>query len=360
MKYRHLIPLIGIVTTIYSCSQNQAAERHAYAESAANYPLATTMRADMKQTISLPAQLAAYEQVSIFPKVNGYVKDVLVDIGSHVHQGQVLMTLEAPEVLQESLQAKEKYMHSKSDYNIDKENYLRLKVASKTAGAISPMDLATARAKMVSDSSLSNAEKANWQAEQSMMDYLTVKAPFDGVITQRNTHPGDLVSAEAKDSAPMLELKQIEHLRLEVDVPESIAAGLKLNDEVSFYLSAFPGQKMTAKIARKADDVNIQYRTERVEMDVWNKNESLSPGMYADVMIQADGNPNALIVPKSAVVTSTDKKYVIAVRNGRAAKISVTTGIENNNKIEVSGDLQPDEKVIATANDEIIDGSKIN
>jgi membrane fusion protein (multidrug efflux system) len=351
---------MGIATTIYSCSQNQAPEKHAFSENTVNYPLAVASKANMEQTISLPAQLAAYEQVSIFPKVNGYVKNVLVDIGSHVRQGQVLMTLEAPEVLQQSLQAREKYMRSKSDYEIDKENYLRLKTASKTAGAISPMDLATARAKMVSDSSLSNAEKANWQAEQSMMDYLTVRAPFDGVITQRNTHPGDLVSAEGKDNKPLLELKQIEHLRLEVDVPESIAAGLKTNDKVSFYLSAYPGKQMTAKIARKADDVNLQYRTERIEMDVWNKDESLTPGMYADVMLQAAGNPNALIVPKSAVVTSTDKKYVVAVRSGHAVKISVTTGIENNNKIEVSGDLKPDEKVIASANDEITDGSKIN
>jgi membrane fusion protein (multidrug efflux system) len=351
--------ITGILAALYGCSDNQASDRTASAVIALHYQLAIAKTADIEQTVSLPAQLAAYEQVSIFPKVNGYVKSVAVDIGSHVTEGQVLLTLEAPEIQEQSLQAKEKYLRSKSDYSIDRENYLRLKVASKTAGAISPMDLATSKAKMLSDSSLSNAENDNWQAAEEMTNYLTVRAPFSGVITLRNTHPGDLVSAESKDNVPMLELKQIQHLRLEVDVPESIAARLKQGDTVNFYLSAFPGQKMVAKIARKADDVNVQYRTERIEMDVWNSKETLSPGMYADVMLEAKGNPGDLIVPKSAVVASTDRKYLVAVRNGKAVKIDVTTGIENNDQTEVSGDLKPGEQVIAKANDEIVEGQPV-
>ncbi|WCT14347.1 efflux RND transporter periplasmic adaptor subunit [Mucilaginibacter jinjuensis] len=354
MQLKNIIIAIT-ATALYGCSEHKPAETKATADAPPHYQLVTVQKAGMEQTVKLPAQLAAYEEVSIFPKVNGYVKSVLVDIGSHVSKGQLLMTLEAPEVQQAVLQAKEKYARAKADYTLNKENYYRLKVAAKTAGAIAPMDLATAKSRMEADSALANSEKANWQIQQSLMDYLHVTAPFDGIITERNTHPGALVSAEAKDK-PLLELKQVSHLRLQVDIPEGLSVTLKDKDAVNFYLSALPGRKMTANVSRKAGNVNIQYRSERVELDVPNKNGSLSPGMYADVILQSKASSNALIVPKSAVVTSTERKYVIAIRNGKTVKVDVSTGIENANKIEIIGDLKSGEQVIAIATEEIEDG----
>lgn len=349
-----------MAVVLYGCSNPKPAENKVSATLPTHYQLAAVQKADMEQIVKLPAQLAAYQEVSIFPKVNGYVKNVSVDIGSHVSKGQLLLSLEAPEILQATLQAKEKYERAKSDFMLNKENYYRLKVASGTAGAISPMDLATAKSRMQSDSALSNAEKANWQMQQETMAYMNVTAPFSGIITDRNAHPGALVSAEARDSKPMLELKQVDHLRLQVDIPENIATNLKVKDQLNFYLSAIPGKKMTATISRKAGNENIQYRTERVELDVPNKDGVLNPGMYADVLLTAKGNVNALIVPKSAVVTSTERKYVIVVRNDKTVKVDVSTGIESNNNIEISGDLKTDDKVIANANDEIEEGIKVN
>ena len=306
----------------------------------------------MTTIIKLPAQLAAYEEVSIFPKVNGYVKTVLVDIGSKVSQGSLLMVLEAPELEQASSQAKEKYARSKADFSIDKEHYQRLLEASATAGAISPLDLSTVKAKMDADSSLSNAEKSNWQMQQTMLGYLKVTAPFTGVITERNVNPGALVSAAEKDK-PMLELKQVTHLRLQVDIPEDITASLKGKDTVSFYTSAFPGKKMIGYISRRSDNVNAQYRSERMEIDVQNEDGSLAPGMYADVVLSSKGNANALSVPKSAVVTSTERKYVLVVKDGKTTKVDVSTGNASIDKIEVYGALQAGDKVIVNASDEI-------
>ena len=108
------------------------------------------------------------------------------------------MDLEAPELEQASIQAKEKYARAVSDYSISRENFERLLQASITKGAVSPMDLASAKAKTNSDSTVCNAEKANWQMQQTILSYLKVIAPFDGLITERNVHPGALVSAEAK------------------------------------------------------------------------------------------------------------------------------------------------------------------
>ena len=357
MKY--YIILIFSVLVFASCSENKTAD-NAPAEnktSAIQYQLAVVKKAGVATIIKLPAQLVAYEEVSIFPKVNGYVKTVLVDIGAKVSKGQLLMVLEAPELEQASLEAKEKYEKAKADYSIDQEHYNRLLEASKTPGAISPLDLSTIKAKMEADNALCNAEKDNWQMQQTMMGYLQVTAPFTGVITERNIHPGALVSAEEK-SIPMLELKQIDLLRLQVDIPEGVAGTLKDKDSISFYTSAFPGKKMTGIISRKSDNINEQYRSERMEIDVINKNGSLAPGMYADVVLQSKGNDNALSVPKSAVVTSTERKYVLLMNNGAITKVDVSTGNETINNIEIYGTLQPGDSVITNANDEIEETEK--
>src|SRR5882762_4865420 len=223
MNKLFFLTLLGSILFFYGCSDSKAKENKAAPAVKPHYELVKAEQQSVRQIIKLPAQLAAYQEVSIFPKVNGYVTSVLVDIGSHVKQGQLLMLLNAPELEQATIQAKEKYARSVSDYTISRENYERLYQAAKTRGAISPMDLASAKAKTDADSALSNAEKANWQMQQAMASYLKVTAPFTGVITQRNVHPGALVSAEAKDSKPMLELKEVDHLRLQVDIPETIA-----------------------------------------------------------------------------------------------------------------------------------------
>jgi len=359
---KQLSIILGFTVVLaYGCSNDNAAEKQPVAStpSEPHYTLATAEKQPVGEVYKLPAQLAAYQEVSIFPKVNGYVKTVLVDEGSQVREGQLLMTLEDPELQEAVAQAREKYSQAMADYTISRENYERLKQASRTPGAISPMDLSTAKAKTQADSALSNAEKAAWQQQQVMMGYLQVMAPFKGVITQRNVHPGALVSAEAKDTKPMLELKEINHLRLQVSIPETMAGTLSNTDSLSFYLSAFPGKEFKGRIARKSMNINQQYRSEPVELDVYNPDETLTPGMYADVLFDSKGNPHALSVPTTAVVTSTERKYVIAIRGGKTVKLDVQTGNESMGRVEVLGALQPGDQVIANANDEIKEGITI-
>ena len=307
-------------------------------------------------TVKLPAQLASFEAVNIFPKVNGYVKDVFVDVGSHVRKGQLLMVLEAPELEQAVTQARERYARAKLDYTISNENYDRLRRAAETPGAVSPMGLASLKAKADADSAVCNAEKANWQMQEAIHGYLKVTAPFDGVIAERNVHPGALVSAEGKDNKPMLDLRQIGRLRLQVDIPEGIAAGLQDNDTVTFYLSAYPGKKMIGHVSRRSNLVNSQFRAERMELDVYNTDGRLAPGMYADVLFSSKGNPDAFVVPRTAVVTSTERKYVVVVRGGKTVRVDVATGNESAGKVEITGDLQPGEGVVVHANDELQEG----
>jgi membrane fusion protein (multidrug efflux system) len=349
--------IIYISATIFfiACSSNMA-EKKAPDENSIKarlYKCALVEKTGVASLIKLPGQLAAYQEVSIFPKVNGYVKDVKVDIGTHVKKGQLLMTLEAPELEQSTMQAKEKYARTKADLSIDREHYNRLLEASQTPGAISPLDLSFVKSKMESDSAVSNAAKSNWQMQQTMEAYLVVTAPFSGVITERNVHPGALVSAESKDAKPMLELKEISHLRLEVDIPENLSGSLKSGDTISFFTSAFPGKKITGHISRKSMNVNSQFRSERVEADVMNTDELLTPGMYADVVIYSRGNASGFAVPRTSLVTSTERKYVLVERSGRIEKVDVTSGNESGNLVEVFGNLNKSDSVIINATDEI-------
>jgi membrane fusion protein, multidrug efflux system len=356
--------IIGAVfcVTVAGCSSGSGAPADKTAASTAPTTTVETIileKSALPEQVKLPAQLAAFEEVSIFPKVNGYVRDVFVDVGSTVHKGQLLMTLEAPELQQASTQARERYARAKLDYTISEENYQRMQQAARTPGAVSPMNLASLKAKADADSALSNAENANWQEQEAILGYLKVTAPFDGVISERNVHPGALVSAEAHDSHPMLDLREIDHLRLQVDIPEGIAAGLQDKDTIAFYLSAYPGEKMTGHISRRSQVVNSQYRAERMELDVYNHDGKLAPGMYADVLFDSKGNPNGYTVPRTAVVTSTERKYVVAVRDGRTVRIDVATGNESAEQVEITGDLQPGEKIVRKASDDLQEGLAI-
>jgi RND family efflux transporter MFP subunit len=324
-----------------------------------HYDVSLVEKSSQTDQIKLPGQLEAFQEVSIFPKVNGYVKNVMVDIGSSVHQGQLLMELEAPELIQATLAAKEKYAKSRADYAIDRERYKRLLEASETAGAVSPLDLSEIKSKMLADSALSNAEKSNWQMQEAMQTYLIVTAPFSGVITERNVHPGALVSATTKDK-PMLELKEIQHLRLQVDIPENLAVNMKIKDSISFYTSAMPGKRMTGFLSRKSMNVNTQYRTERMEIDVNNKSLQLSPGMYADVLIYSNGNVNTLSVPSTAVITSTERKYVIKLIDHKAHLVDVSSAGTAGDKSEIFGNLNEGDQVITRATEDIKEGDTIN
>jgi RND family efflux transporter MFP subunit len=336
-----------------SCSRKET-DAGETKSTAGNFALYVVKEQSLGTTLRLPAQLNPYEEVSIYPRVTGYIKNIPVDIGTTVKQGQVIMEMEAPDVEQNSLAAQERYIKAQASYRASKDNYLRLQNTAKTAGAVSPNDLQSAQSKMQSDSAWCNSEKANWMAMESMKDYLIVKAPFDGTITQRNIHPGALVTVGNKmDAKPMLELQQISKLRLEVKVPETFATQLEVNQKVSFIVEAIPGKTFTGIISRQANSLDEKYRSESVEIDVLNTDKVLMPGMYAEVLLPLKGHVNACIVPQSAIVTSTEKKYVIIVKNHKTVLVDVTTGNEDKGMIEIFGDVKAGDFVIEKANEEI-------
>jgi len=355
----------SLLVFLAACNQAQTSpldktpsEKPAVAES--RYHIGEVSEGQIGASVHLPAVLRPYLAVDIYPRVNGFVKEIPVDRGSQVRTGQLLLRLEAPEIEQQYLAAKAKYLQAYALSLASKDNYERLVQAGKMPGAVSAHDLELAHARMIADSATAQGEIAGYKALEVMKNYLTVVAPFDGVITERNVHPGALVGPNLKtDDRPMLVLQQESRLRLVIDVPELYSNQLTGHTVVSFRVSTLPGKVFRGTISRLAGALNIKYRSEAVEVDVQNSDQLLKPGMYAEVELPVQRNTHSLVIPVSAIVTSQEKKYVIAVDQGKAHWVDVVTGNAKNDSTEVFGSLQVHNKIIVNANDEIRDGASL-
>lgn len=357
MKQNHVIALSTMLLIMACKQENDNKNNTSTLPQQTNYVLGEVTQKPLSSAIQLPGELLPFEFVNLFPKVNGFVKDVFVDRGSTVRKGQVLLQLEAPEIEQQYYAAKSKYLQAYSLFMASKDNYERMLETSKTPGTISAHDLELAHAKMMADSATVDGEKANYKAYEAMKNYLTVVAPFDGVITERNVHPGALVGPNLKaDDKPMLVLEQEAKLRLTVSIPEMYSGQLSSRGKVKFHVSVLPGKTFEGTISREAGSLNLKYRSEAIEIDVNNKSGLLKPGMFAEVEIPIEGNRSALVVPKSAVVTSTEKKYVIAVNNHKTKWVDVQVGNVRNDSTEIFGSIPSHSKIIVNASDEIKEG----
>ena len=324
------------------------------------YVIGEISEGQLGATADLPGVLKPFLSVDIYPKVNGFISQIPVDRGSEVRTGQLLVRLEAPEIEQQYLGAKSRYLQAYSLFLASKDDYDRLVVANKMPGTVSPHDMELAQAKMIADSATVQSEIANYKALGATRDYLSVTAPFNGVITVRNVHPGALVGpAQKEEGTPMLVLEQHSRLRLVIDVPELYSNQLASGAIVNFQVSTLPGKIFHGAISRSAGSLNMKYRSEAIEVDVDNSDRLLKPGMYAQVELPVRRSTNSLIVPGSAVVTSQEKRYVIRVQDGVAHWVDVTEGNTRHDSTEVFGELQLHDTIVVNANDEIREGTAI-
>ena len=344
--------IIAAIIFMSACSQNKPVDlsKESHAKS---YKLGTIVSRKISSSVKLPGELKPFEEVKIYPKVNGFVKEVLVDRGSKVHKGEVMITLEAPEIEQQLLAAKAKYQQAEESFHTSKSKYDRLLLASKTEGAVSAFDLESIKSKTNEDEALANAEKSNVSALESLAGYLTITAPFDGVISERNIHPGALVGPNAKAEMPLLKLEQENKLRLVVYIPETFANKINYDAKVSFTLTSLPDKNFEGTINRSAGALNTNLRAEAVEIDVQGNNNIIKSGMYAEVTVPLSSDASSFVVPSTAIITSTERKYIIAIENQKTKLLDVREGISKNDSTEIFGNLKSDEKIIINGNNEI-------
>jgi membrane fusion protein (multidrug efflux system) len=322
------------------------------------YQYATVAEKVLSTSAQLPGQLVPFNEVNLFPKVNGFVKQVLVDRGSIVKKGQLLVILEAPEMQSELAAANSQYLRAKENAEASKEKYERLNEAAKEPGSVSPLDLDDASAKMKADQAMVQAEGSNVASVRTMASYLQIYAPFDGMIIQRNISPGALVAPGKTTDQPMLILQDNHKMRLTVSIPEDYVDKVDLSKPVQFTFNAMPGQQQSAKISRSANSLGSMQQ-EAIEIDVMNENGQLKPGMYAEVKIPMLSGAKSLLVPNSAIIRSTEHEYVIKDSVGKASLINIKEGLASNDSTEVFGNLKAGDKILIHASDEIKQGDKV-
>jgi len=325
--------------------------------------------------VSLPGELQPYEAVAVYPKVTGFIKTISVDRGSRVQQGQVLAQLEAPEIVAQKAAAeaklesvKNQQIEAQAKLAGDQDTYQRLKVASATPGVISDNELEIAQkvaeadsARVVGLQNTAQAAQASLHSAEVMESYLRITAPFDGIVTQRNVHPGALVgpAGGGNSQLPMLQIQQISHLRLVVAVPEAYVAGVIQGAKVNFSVPAFPDRNFSGTVARVSDSLDAKTRTMPVELDVPNSSWALAPGMFPTVAWPVHRPQPSLLVPQSSVVRSMQGSYVIRVRNGVTEWVTVKQGINSDSNVEVFGDLHAGDQVVLQASEELQPNTRV-
>jgi len=360
MKYIAFI-VIAAACLFAGCSGNQKPVdlTQAPVESTNRYQFGSVSEKELSSSARLPGQLVPFNEVNLFPKLNGFVKQIYVDRGSVVKKGQLLAVLEAPEMETELQAANSRYLQAQENAEASKEKYERLKQAAQEPGSVSPLDLDNATSKMKADEAMAQSERSNVGSVKAMQDYLRIYAPFDGMIVQRNVSPGALVSPGKATDQPMFILQDISKMRLVVYIPEDYVDKVDLQQPVNFVFNAMPGQPYSAKISRSANALGSM-RSEAIEIDVLNKNGQLKPGMYAEVHIPMLSGAKSLLVPNNAIVRSTEHEYVVAVKGSKATLIDVKEGLTGKDSTEVFGALTPKEKIILHPGDEIKQGDQIN
>jgi membrane fusion protein, multidrug efflux system len=343
----------------------------ALASPAQTVDLAPVVAKPLSRNIELPAEIAPYLTVSLHARVAGYVESVLVDRGSAVKQGDTLVELSAPEMEAQISEAAAKVQASQAE-QLQAEAQLaaaqatsdHLKEAARTPGAVAGNDLLqaeklvdAARAVVESRRKATAAATAAVDTLRKMQEYLKISAPFEGIVTDRLVHPGALVGPAA--DVPLLVIQQVSRLRIVVPVPEEDAGGIVRGAAISFHVPAWPDRNYTGTVARLAHALDAKTRTMAVELDTANRDGSLAPGMYASVQWPVRHAKPALLVPKTSVVTTTERTFVIRSRNGHAEWVEVKKGEASGDLIEVLGNLQPGDMVVRRATDETREGSKL-
>lgn len=324
----------------------------------------------VERTAAITAEIQPFLSTPVAARVAGYLESISVDRGSAVKQGQTLARVTAPELLAEQSAAEAKVAEiaaqtAEAEVRVATAQLAanRLRSASQTAGAIAANELEQAdQAVKVATAAVEALRRAAAAAQarvttlQQLVALLAVKAPFDGIVTARQAHPGMLVGPAA---GPLLHLEQLSRLRIIVAVPEALAATVRPGLRISFRVTAYPGETFSAPISRFAGKLDPTTRTLPVELDFPNPQGRLSPGMYTEVTWPARAGQTLLLVPPTAIASNTERTFVIRVEDGRARYVNVRRGAPAGDLVEVFGPLKQGDRLILRATDEIREGAAI-
>ncbi|MBV9762449.1 MAG: efflux RND transporter periplasmic adaptor subunit [Acidobacteriaceae bacterium] len=315
-------------------------------------------RANPAEEVVLPGNIQAFIDAPIYARTSGYLKKWYFDIGARVKQGQLLADIESPEVDQQLQQARADLATNQADLKlaqITAERYLGL---FKT-DSVAKQDVDNAVQNAASKEAVVKSAQANVRRLEQLVSFEKVYAPFDGVVTARNTDIGQLIDS-GSSGGPQRELfhvAAIDRLRVFVNVPQVYSHATRPGIKGDLTLPEIPGRRFEGTLARTADAIDPATRTLLVEVDVVNSTGLLFPGAYTEVHFKIKSNGSTLIIPSTSLVFRSEGLRVPVVVNGnRTALVPVVLGRDFGNTVEVTSGLQDDASVIDNPPDSLVDG----
>jgi RND family efflux transporter MFP subunit len=313
------------------------------------------------QELVLPANVQAYIDAPIYARTNGYLKHWSADIGAHVKAGQLLADIETPEVDQQLRQSRADLATAEANLNLSKITATRYADLLKT-DSVSKQDADNAAGDYEAKQATVQSAQANVRRLEELQAFEKIYAPFDGVITARNTDIGALIDSGSSGGArtELFHIAQPDKLRVYVSVPEAYSQAAKLGLTADLVLSEFPGRRFPGTLVRTAEAIDQTTRTLLVEIRVNNPTGTLLSGAYAEVHLKLPTATSAFILPVNALLFRSEGLRVAAVTDGRHAELKpVTLGHDFGSEVEVVAGLAGDESIIVNPPDSIVSGEEV-
>jgi membrane fusion protein, multidrug efflux system len=311
--------------------------------------------------ITLPGDMVGFYESSLYAKVTGYLQSISVDKGDWVKKGQVLATIEVPELQQRVARAE-------ASLDVQRLTHQRLEQVWKSdPRVVARQDVDIAQGKYLE-------AKADVDELQALVSYTKIVAPFDGIVTGRFVDPGALIKAGGDQQSsgpdegsahpvgtalPLVSLAMIDTIRIYVYVPQGVVGLIKHGTPAMVTLQDLPGHPFPGTVTRFSASLDLSTRTMLTEIDLDNEQHQLYPGMYANVTLQLERHPDVIQVPDSAIGQSSTGNYVLAVQDGKLSRREVSVGIRAGNLVEVTKGLSGDEKLVVALDPSLTDGESV-
>jgi RND family efflux transporter MFP subunit len=314
------------------------------------------------QEIILPGNMQPFISSPVYARTDGYLKKWYFDIGAHVKAGQLLATIQSPEVDEQLSQARSTLGTAQANLNLAEITKTRYE-AMFQKHAVAQQDRDNAEGTYSANKAMVDADMANVRHYEALVSFEKVYAPFDGVITARNTDIGDLINAGSNSitKTDLFHIAQTGTVRVYVNVPEEYSRGIKPGtNEADIALAEFPGQKFPGKVVRTAEAINGTTRTLLTEIDLPNPGNTLLTGSYAEVHLRVPSATSTFLIPVSTLIFRSERLQVGVVRNGKVELAELTPGHDFGNDIEVVAGLKADDQVVMNPPDSLVSGQQVN
>lgn len=352
--------VIVAVLLISKPGRATASSNAGHAEMAPSVAVMRVTRENLSRDVRIPAEFRPYTEVELHAKVSGYLQDMNVDFGDRVKAGQLLATIEIPELQDELNNAVATEQKAEADHKNAHLVYSRLLAVNKAhPNLVAQEDLDAAESRDADTSAAIAAAKADVEKYQTLVAYTKITAPFDGVVTRRYADPGAMIQAgTSSEGVPLLRVSDNYRLRLDFPVSVDYVQDVQVGAPVDVRIDSLGGKTFTGKISRFTDRVDESTRTMTVEMDVANPDLKLIPGMYASVDLKVDQRANAIAIPTEAIAAGKNTVYVINSSN-EVEERTIKLGLETPTRYEVLAGLKEGDLVLIGDSSQIKAGERV-